>query len=184
MAAFRRTHATQPEIQAALVNQYNGLYNQNAFTPTPGDVVNVVEREKSVVPAAGDYQLNQLLKSHIKATSDVPISGFSLQHFDKEISQNLLKLKTASDPLGQMAKKIADLIQFRNNFIQTLEGTSKRYQAIYMMTKAEADAQALKYLGPAMQEEIKMINSLYPGLGTDKELTVENIGKLVNLNFT
>ena len=126
----------------------------------------------------------KLLKRHIDPSADVPISSFSLQHFDKEISQNLLKLKTASDPLGQMAKKIAELIQFRNNFIQTLEGTSKRYQAVYMMTKAEADAQALKYLGPAMQEEIKMINSLYPGLGNDKELTVENVGKLINLNYT
>ena len=180
--AFRRTQATEAEIRAALTNPYQGLYNQNAFTQgaTPP---NVVDRDSSIVPTTSEYQLNQLLKTHIDPAADIPVSGFSLQNFDKEISQNLLKLKTASDPLGQMAKKIAELIQFRNNFIQTLEGTSKRYQAVYMMTKAEANAQALKYLGPAMQEEIKMINSLYPGLGTDKELTVENVGKLVNLSY-
>ena len=186
--AYQRRQVQNTEIRDTLSSDYadRGLHGYGgAFNPADFKTEGTVGvRENRAQPQVEEYQLNQLLKTHIdEKAGNVPISNFSLQHFDKEISQNLLKLKTANDPLGQMAKKISDLISFRNNFIETLEGTSKRYQQIYMMTKAEADQHAMKYLGPAMQEEIKMINSLYPGLGTDKELTVENVGKLVNLNY-
>ena len=179
--AFNRQAVQQADVTGAINSPFTGL-SQTAPTFAPANIPNVQVRAQERAPEAKDYQLNQLLQQQIDGSINVGISEFSLNYFDKQITQDLLKLKTISDPYGMMAKKIADLIQFRNSFINTLEGTSARYQAMYMMNKDEADRKALEYLGPALNEEMKMINSLYPGLG-QSDLTPENVARLVSLNF-